>query len=278
VRLVAALGWYWTMSGNHTEAAGWLREALALPGADDGGRVPRQALATAYAHDAMHHFAVQDFERGQRSAARAADLAGDAAHPAVTLVLSLLRQQAPGSAQFDDLVEHPDPWLSASGHLYRGFAAEVHGDAPAAAAHFAVARDAFAAAGDGWGVTGAVRHLGSGLGLGGDHAAAIAAMDQAIAFAEAVGAADDAAWIRAERGMAWLRAGDLGSARADLHGAAAAGHAVRSAMVSVARIRTSVVLPAPFGPSTPCTMPGGTARSRPTSAVVFPYRLTSPSV
>jgi predicted ATPase/DNA-binding SARP family transcriptional activator len=235
VRLVAALGWYWTMSGNHTEAAGWLREALALPGADDAGHVPRQVLATAYAHDAMNHFAIQDFERGQRSAARAAELAGDAAdpaavHPAVALVLALLGQNAPGSAQFADLVGHPDPWLSASGHLYRGFAAEVRGDAPAAATHFAAARDAFAAVGDGWGVTGAVRHLGSGLGLGGDHAGAIAAMDQAIAFAEAIGAADDAAWIRAERGMARLRAGDLGSARADLDGAAA-GHAVRSAMV-----------------------------------------------
>jgi predicted ATPase len=230
VRLVAALGWYWTLSGNHVEAAGWLRETLALPGTDDARSVSRDLLATAYAHDAMHHFAIQAFERGQRSAARAAELAGDAPHPSVTLVLALLHQRAPGSAQFDDLVGHPDPWLSASGHLYRGFAAEVRGDAPAAATHFAAARDGFVAVGDGWGVTSAVRHLGSGLGLGGDHAAAIAAMDQAIAFAEAV-SADDAAWVRAERGMAWLRAGDLASARADLDIAAAAGHAVRSAMV-----------------------------------------------
>jgi predicted ATPase/DNA-binding SARP family transcriptional activator len=230
VALVAALGWYWTLSGNHVEAAGWLRETLALPRAEDSGRVPRDTLAMAYAHDAMHQFAVQDFERGQRSAARTAELAGGTAHPCVTLVLALARQQAPGSAQFGELVGNPDPWLSASGHLYRGFAAEVGGDAPAAATHFAAARDGFAAVGDGWGVTAAVRHLGSGLGLGGDHAGAIAAMDRAIAFAEAVGAADDAAWIRAERGMARLRAGDLDSARADLDGAAA-GHAVRSAMV-----------------------------------------------
>jgi predicted ATPase/DNA-binding SARP family transcriptional activator len=244
VRLVAALGWYWTMSGNHAEAAGWLRETLALPGADDTecvprnalataddtGRVPRTALATAFGHDAMHHFAIQDFERGQRSAARAAELAGDAPHPAVSLVLALLRQQEQSSAQFGDLIEHPDPWLAANGHLYRGFAAEVSGDAQAAAMHFAAARDRFAAVGDGWGLAGAVRHLGSGLGLGGDHAAAIAAIDQAIAFAEAVGAADDAAWMHAERGMIRLRAGDLAGARDDLDGAAA-GHAARSAMV-----------------------------------------------
>ena len=230
VRLVAALGWYWTMSGNHAEAAGWLRETLALPGADDTGRVPRTALAAAFGHDAMHHFAIQDFERGQRSAARAAELAGDAPHPAVSLVLALLRQQEQSAAQFGDLIDHPDPWLAANGHLYRGFAAEVSGDAPAAAMHFAAARDGFAAVGDGWGLAGAVRHLGSGLGLGGDHAAAIAAIDQAIAFAEAVGAADDAAWMRAERGTIRLRAGDLAGARDDLDGAAA-GHAARSAMV-----------------------------------------------
>jgi predicted ATPase/DNA-binding SARP family transcriptional activator len=230
VRLVAALGWYWTMSGNHAEAAGWLRETLALPGADDAGLVPLGALAAAFGHDAMHHFAIQDFERGRRSAARAAELAGDAPHPSVTLVIALLRQQEPGSGQFGQLIEHPDPWLAANGHLYRGFAAEVRGDAPAAATHFAAARDGFAAVGDGWGVAGAVRHLGSGLGLGGDHAAAIAAIDQATAFAEAIGAADDAAWMRAERGMIRLRAGDLAGARADLDGAAA-GHAARSAMV-----------------------------------------------
>jgi predicted ATPase/DNA-binding SARP family transcriptional activator len=230
VRLVAALGWYWTMSGNHAEAAGWLRETLALPGADDAGGMPRNALATAFGHDAMHHLAIQDFERGQRSAARAAELADDAPHPAVSLVLAMLRRQEQSSAQFGDLVDHPDPWLAANGHLYRGFAAEVSGDVPAAAVHFAAARDGFAAVGDGWGLASAVRHLGSGLGLGGDHAAAIAAIDQAIAFAEAVGSADDAAWMRAERGMIRLRAGDLPRARADLDGAAA-GHAARSAMV-----------------------------------------------
>jgi hypothetical protein len=191
--------------------------------------VPRSALAAAHAHDAMHSFAIQDFERGQRSAARATELAGGAVHPAVTLILAL-HQQPPGS-EYDALVGHRDPWVAANGHLYRGFAAEMRGDAPAAAVHFAAARDAFAAVGDGWGVTSAVRHLGSGLGLGGDHAAAIAAIDQTIAFAEAVGAADDAAWFRAERGMTRLRAGDLGGARADLGGAAAAGRTVRSAMV-----------------------------------------------
>src|SRR5215470_4132656 len=44
----------------------------------------------------------------------------------------------------------------------------------------------------------------------------------------------------------------------------------------VARIRTAVVLPAPFGPSSPSTLPTWTARSMPSSATTGPNRLTSP--
>src|SRR5690349_24604009 len=44
-----------------------------------------------------------------------------------------------------------------------------------------------------------------------------------------------------------------------------------------ARIRMRVVLPAPFGPRRPKTMPSGTSRSTPARAVVDPNRLTTPS-
>ena len=38
-----------------------------------------------------------------------------------------------------------------------------------------------------------------------------------------------------------------------------------------------VVLPAPFGPSRPTTVPSGTRKSTPSSAVNDPNRLTNPS-
>src|SRR4249920_2864216 len=41
-------------------------------------------------------------------------------------------------------------------------------------------------------------------------------------------------------------------------------------------MRMSVVLPAPFGPRRPKTMPSGTSRSTPARAVVDPNRLTTP--
>src|SRR5580704_17825013 len=46
---------------------------------------------------------------------------------------------------------------------------------------------------------------------------------------------------------------------------------------SVVRIRTAVVLPAPFGPRTPSTVPRGTDRSMPRSARTSPNDLVRPS-
>jgi hypothetical protein len=50
-----------------------------------------------------------------------------------------------------------------------------------------------------------------------------------------------------------------------------------SGRISVARIRTAVVLPAPLGPKRPSTRPCLATRSTPSSAVVLPNRLTSPA-
>ncbi|WP_245721731.1 hypothetical protein [Nocardia crassostreae] len=45
-----------------------------------------------------------------------------------------------------------------------------------------------------------------------------------------------------------------------------------SGRASVASTRTAVVFPAPFGPSSPYTIPSGTSRSNPSKAAVSPYR------
>ena len=76
---------------------------------------------------------------------------------------------------------------------------------------------------------GAASRSAGNLSVGGDHAAAIAAMTEAAALAEAIGADSDAAWSRGRRGLERLRAGDLAGAAADLTWARAAGAAGRSA-------------------------------------------------
>ncbi len=49
-----------------------------------------------------------------------------------------------------------------------------------------------------------------------------------------------------------------------------------SATARVVRMRTTVVLPAPFGPSRARMLPFSTDRSRPTRACTAPYLFTSP--
>src|ERR1017187_7968043 len=50
-----------------------------------------------------------------------------------------------------------------------------------------------------------------------------------------------------------------------------------SGRISVVRMRTAVVLPAPLGPSTPRTVPRGTDRSIQCSALTSPNDLVNPS-
>jgi hypothetical protein len=50
-----------------------------------------------------------------------------------------------------------------------------------------------------------------------------------------------------------------------------------SGRMSVVKTRTAVVLPAPFGPSRPTTLARSTVRSTPSSALVSPKDLCSPS-
>ena len=49
-----------------------------------------------------------------------------------------------------------------------------------------------------------------------------------------------------------------------------------SGTASVVRTRTAVVLPAPFGPSSPRIVPAGTSKETPASAWVSPYRFCNP--
>ena len=82
------------------------------------------------------------------------------------------------------------------------------------------------------------------------------------------------------RSAAFPAAGCPSAARSD---AASRSHRCPSTSTSPAsaasrpsRISIVVVLPAPLGPSRPKHSPGRTSRSRPSTAVTLPYRLTTP--
>ena len=82
---------------------------------------------------------------------------------------------------------------------------------------------------------------------------------------------------RARRRPERRRAGGAASRRRATGRRRGAAALPPSARIRPSRMRRVVDFPAPFGPRNPCTSPVATCRSRPSSAVVEPKRLVSPS-
>jgi predicted ATPase/DNA-binding SARP family transcriptional activator len=236
VRLVVALGWFWMLRGGHGQVAAWLREALALPGADDPVVVPSGVLTTAYAYDAMYHFDT-DPGRSARSAQAARTLIDDetATHPAVAFMTMILDGKLADTGEptkLTRLAEHRDAWVRAQAELMRGFAAQNRGEEDRAVERFTTARDSFTSVGDRWGTASAASALATSHSLRGDHTPAITAMSEALHLTQALGADDDAAWLRAQRGIERLHDRDLAGAHDDLAQSQAYAHSHRLGVVA----------------------------------------------
>jgi predicted ATPase/DNA-binding SARP family transcriptional activator len=232
LRLIAALGWYWTLRDIHHEAAVWLREALALP----ADTVP----PAVHALDAMYH-AETDPERSRAAAEAARRSAGPdprSWHPSVAFMTLVLSGLSDGTATAE-LTSHPDNWVAAQAELTAGHAAGTRGELSASARHYAAALARFESSGDRWGIASAASSVAGVHSLHGRHAEAVEAVGRALSLTESLGATTDAAWLRAQRGRYRLRAGDFDGARADL---ARAGDDNRAtAVVAMTRIGSAML-------------------------------------
>src|SRR5690606_10574662 len=157
VGLAAALGQFWTLSGNHAEAAGWLRLALAVPGGDPAART----TATAYY---LFNLALSEGRAltgtdEVRQAAAGADPAVPAPgaaliEPLLALIADDTRAGLAASAR-----RHPDPWTAAMRSLVRSFLRGNDGDMDGMRRDLAAAADRFRSAGERWGLATALTFL-----------------------------------------------------------------------------------------------------------------------
>jgi predicted ATPase/DNA-binding SARP family transcriptional activator len=227
LRLIAALGWYWTLRDIRDEALVWLRRALALP----ADTIP----PAVHAFDAMYHAEV-DPRRSSTAAEAARRCAGPdprAWHPAVAFMALVLSGLTDGTATAE-LTSHPDDWVAAQAELVAGHTASARGELSASASHYAAALRRFESSGDRWGIASAASSVAGVHSVHGRHEDAIEAVDRALSLTESLGAATDAMWLRAQRGRYRLRAGDIEGARADLTRAGEDGRV--NAVTAMARI------------------------------------------
>jgi predicted ATPase/DNA-binding SARP family transcriptional activator len=221
LRFVRALGHYWSQRGRG-EGDALAREVLPM-------QPPEESLLFAEARAVCAMMTASwslDMEsvRGPLTDAiasinrLAAD--GQAVHPIASMAESLL-------AMFDGDVDRAlavmdpsavgdDPWVRAAGRMYRSTYRANVGRMDGAEADCAEALAEFRAIGDAWGVAVTLYQMAEFASLRGDHATAVAALEEAEQAGRALDAWGDLPYIGGTLALARARAGDIEGARADL--------------------------------------------------------------
>ncbi|WTL69620.1 hypothetical protein OG339_22900 [Streptosporangium sp. NBC_01495] len=201
LRLVAALSWYWWLSGLRDEGAppaAALVEAL-------GASVPPE-LVEEYVLCAVH-----TAPAGLPGLERAESIIIARGHPLrrphLLLLYSMAVVPADAAVSIPPGLLGPDPWSRALLRLSEGHRRMFGGEPAEAEAAFLGTLDGFRSIGDRWGAANALDRLAEIAGWRGDRARSSALSDEALALLGELGAAEAAADLLCRRAYGAIRAG-----------------------------------------------------------------------
>jgi hypothetical protein len=136
---------------------------------------------------------------------------------AIPLVAMFDRDHAAAIGAIDRYAKSSDdPWMRATGRMYRSTYAANAGRLDGAEADCAAALEQFRAIGDPWGIAVCLYQMAEFAALRADHAQAVAALAEAEQIGLEIDAWGDMAYIIGSLAVARARAGDVDGARADL--------------------------------------------------------------
>ncbi|QKW37323.1 tetratricopeptide repeat protein [Actinomadura sp. NAK00032] len=215
LRTVAALSWYWWLRGR-VEGAALASELL-----DALGPEPPAGMEEEYVLCVTN--AVAGGIAGERAVAwldRAAVLlrrVDRAVRYPVVIVLWALTAgpERTDYAAFTRQVGD-DPWTRALVAMSDGFVAQHAGDIAGTERHCGEALRLFRSCGDQWGIANVLDTLAQAAGWRGDHARALAMLDEALDVLAPLGALEDTADLLYQRAYVLIRGGTPEAARADL--------------------------------------------------------------
>jgi predicted ATPase/DNA-binding SARP family transcriptional activator len=222
IRLVAALGWYWILTGRHDEPLNLVEQALKVP-----GERPAQGHAIVLM---MHTISVAmagsqmpgpDQLEKLRTLVSAIDLADR--HPLLALVepgLAMVTDDgAAAKLALERNLAHPDPWTRAMLHLMSAVQGENDGDVETMKYRIPLAMAGFRAIGDRWGIGTTAAEAAYLDGAQGRLEEAIAALQESRQLMIQLRATDDECYALSRIGMLRLRQGDVAGARKDVEAA-----------------------------------------------------------
>ena len=216
MRLAAAAGYYWWLSGHRAEGIELIIAATKMPGeVTDEIRATAYALVVAFmtsgrgdqyqAEEWIH----KAYRFSQRSQCR---------NPLLGLVAPLERMlQAPDAflPAFESLLDNEDPWVRALARLHLGKMRIMLGqDGRHADEYLEMALAEFRALGERWGISFALTELADRIATRGEFAGACEYYEQAIAVVTEVGATEDVIRMRSRQAQLYWLLGDQGASAA----------------------------------------------------------------
>ncbi|MEU8435955.1 BTAD domain-containing putative transcriptional regulator [Streptomyces sp. NPDC029216] len=208
MRLAAAAGWYWWLSGHRTEGMELITAAARTP-----GEVADDVRATAYALVVLFVSAGRGDEHQAAEWIREAHRFGLRSrhrNPLLRVVTALERMlEAPEAflSAFEPLLDSDDPWVRALGRLHLGKMRIMVGhEGRDADACLEMALAEFRALGERFGISFAQTELAERIAVRGDFAGACEHLEQAIAVVTEVGAVEDVIRMRSRQAqLYWLQ-------------------------------------------------------------------------
>jgi predicted ATPase/DNA-binding SARP family transcriptional activator len=222
LRLVRALGYYWFQRG-HGEGDVLAAEVLALTPPEPPTERTAEARVICALLAAGWSFDLEKVKEPLIEAIAGLKPWGDdyiAFHPLVALAEPVLLQfsgdREHAQDQYDRYAQARDPWLRALGLIYRASHARELGRLAGAEDDLRAALRESRAIGERWGTALALTELAEFTELRGDHAASLAALEEAVSICRELTTWGDASYVEARLAIVRARTGDFGAARADL--------------------------------------------------------------
>ncbi len=229
MRLAAAAGWYWWLSGHKAEGM-----ELIVAAADMSGEVDDEIRARVYGLVVHFLSSGPSDEHQVEEWIRKASLfsrRSKGRYPLLAFVGALERMlEGPDALlpAFEPLLTDDDPWVRALARLQLGKARIALGqEGPEADEYLETALAEFRTIGERWGISFALTELANRIAMRGDFTAACEHLDQAIAVVTEIGAIEDIFLMRARQAQLYWLLGDAEASAAAM--AEAQRHADRSA-------------------------------------------------
>ncbi|MEJ3749782.1 BTAD domain-containing putative transcriptional regulator [Actinomycetes bacterium KLBMP 9797] len=209
MRLAAAAGWYWWLSGRKSEGNELLTAATTIPGeVTDHVRAWVYALISTFVSSGIGdvHVAAEWIHKAYRLSQRSQHH-----HPALVLVVPLERMLHTSDAMsaWEPLLDDKDPWVRALTRLHLGKMRIMLGQSGRDAdVYLETALAEFRALGERWGISFALTELAERIATRGEFAGACAHFEEAIAVVTEVGAIEDVIGMRSRQAQLYWLLGD----------------------------------------------------------------------